>query len=97
MQPPTPAGREQDDAARLDQLRTDFPDFDIAREVTPGRIRYVSRRRRPGVQPHTVVTADLDELRAALLPRQDGPVPGSSGGYRGVSDAGVRIGPNFCS
>jgi hypothetical protein len=67
MQPLTPAGRgAQDDAARLDQLRTDFPDFDIAREIMRDRIRYVSRRRRPGVQPHTVVTADLDELRAAL-------------------------------
>jgi hypothetical protein len=67
MQPLTPAGRSaQDDAARLDQLRTDFPDFDIAREIIRDRIRYVSRRRRPGVQPHTVVTADLEELRAAL-------------------------------
>lgn len=89
MQPLTPAGRGvQDDAARLDQLRTDFPDFDIAREIMRDRIRYVSRRRRPGVQPHTVVTADLEELRAALASagpaRQGaysrGPVPGSSGG-----------------
>jgi hypothetical protein len=70
MQPLTPAGRAaQDDAARLDQLRTDFPDFDIAREVMRDRIRYVSRPRRPGTQPHTVVTADLDELRAALSSR----------------------------
>jgi hypothetical protein len=29
----------------------------------------VSRPRRPGTQPHTVVTADLDELRAALSSR----------------------------
>jgi hypothetical protein len=75
MQPPTPAGRDQDDAARLDQLRTDFPAFDIARETTGNRIRYVSRRRHAGVQPHTVVTADLDELRAALSSRPGGPSP----------------------
>jgi len=76
MQPPTPAGRDQDDAARLDQLRTDFPAFDIAREITGDRIRYVSRRRCWGVQPHTVVTADLNELRAALLARSDRPPAG---------------------
>ena len=86
MQPLTPAGRTaQDDAACLDQLRTDFPDFDIAREIIRDRIRYVSRRRRPGVQPHTVVTADLEELRAALssagATRYSGASePGSSGG-----------------
>lgn len=91
MQPLTPAGRgAQGDAARLDQLRTDFPDFDIAREITRDRIRYVSRRRRPGVQPHTVVTADLEELRAALSAsgpaRQGGgAVPGSPGGLPGSS------------
>jgi hypothetical protein len=86
MHPLTPAGRSaQDDAARLDQLRTDFPDFDIGREIIRDRLRYVSRRRRPGVQPHTVVTADLDELREALTyvgpaPQCGGPAPGSSGG-----------------
>jgi hypothetical protein len=91
MQPLHPAGRgTQDDAVRLDQLRADFPDFDIAREITWGRIRYVSRRRRPGVQPHTVVTADLEELRAALSspgsPRYGGgSVPGSPGGLPGSS------------
>lgn len=79
MQPLTPARRSaQDDAARLDQIRTDFPDFDIAREIIRDRIRYVSRRRRPGVQPHTVVTADLDELRAALSPRGPAGHPGGS-------------------
>jgi hypothetical protein len=86
MQPLTPAGRSTpDDAARLDQIRTDFPDFDIAREIIRDRIRYVSRRRRPGVQPDTVVTADLEELRAALSPPgaagySGGSGPGSSGG-----------------
>ena len=81
MQPLSPAGRStQDDAVRLDQLRTDFPDFDIARETIRDRIRYVSRGRRPGVQPHTVVTADLEELRAALSP--------SGAPYSGVSGPG---------
>jgi hypothetical protein len=86
MQPLSPAGRSaQDDAVRLDRLRTDFPDFDIAREVIRDRIRYVSRRRRPGIQPHTVVTSDLEELRVALSPSGAAPYsggsgPGSSGG-----------------
>jgi len=84
MQPLSPAGRStQDDTVRLDQLRTDFPDFDIAREVIRDRIRYVSRPRRPGIQPHTVVTANLEELRAALSPGArycGGSGPGSSGG-----------------
>jgi hypothetical protein len=72
MQPLDPAGAdERDDATRLARLRADFPDFDISRDVTHGRTRYVSRRRRPGVQPHTVVTADLDELRATLSSRLD--------------------------
>lgn len=47
-------------------LRTDFPDHRIGTETIVDRVRYVARGHRDGVHPHTVVTPDLDELRAAL-------------------------------
>ena len=47
-------------------LRRRFPDYKIWREERPGRVRFVARRRRPGLHPHTVVTADMSELRDAL-------------------------------
>jgi hypothetical protein len=55
----------------LATLRADFPGFKIWREVTPGRKRYVARSLHFGVNPHTVITADLSELRAALEPAWD--------------------------
>jgi hypothetical protein len=50
----------------LAALRTDFPQHEITRDVTLSPARYISRRRRPGVHPHTVVTSDPSELRAIL-------------------------------
>jgi O-methyltransferase involved in polyketide biosynthesis len=50
----------------LAALRADFPKFKIWEEFLPGRSRYVARSMHAGVRPHTVVTPDLDELRAAL-------------------------------
>ena len=47
-------------------LRQQFPGFEIWREDTGDRTRYVARRRHTWLSPHTVVTADPDELRAAL-------------------------------
>lgn len=47
-------------------LRADFPDHRIGTETIVDRIRYVARSHRDEVHPHTVVTPDLDELRAAL-------------------------------
>jgi SAM-dependent methyltransferase len=47
-------------------LRAVFPGFKIWEEYLPGRSRYVARSLRQGVGPHTVVTSDLGELRAAL-------------------------------
>lgn len=47
-------------------LRADFPGFKIWEEFLPGRSRYVARSLRPGVRPHTIVTPDLGEMRAAL-------------------------------
>ena len=49
-------------------LRDDYPGYKIWREVTPGRERYVARSLHLGLNPHTVVTADLRELRDVLQP-----------------------------
>lgn len=50
----------------LASLREEFAGFRIWREVTGEHIRFVAQRLRPGAGPHTVVTADAAELRAAL-------------------------------
>jgi hypothetical protein len=47
-------------------LREQFPGFRIWREETWGRIRYIARSQRTGLNPHTVVTDDFGELRTAL-------------------------------
>ncbi len=52
-------------------LREQFPGFRIWREITGERIRYVARSQRTGLNPHTVVTDDPAELRAALAPSRD--------------------------
>lgn len=58
-------------ARELARLREEFPAFAIWREVTGSRARLVAVRRQRGPGPHTVVTADLAELRAVLAdPRQ---------------------------
>jgi len=62
--------------AALARLQEDFPDFTIARQTTGDRIRYVARRASPGLRPHTVVTADLDELRTALAGSPPAEAPG---------------------
>jgi len=49
-------------AHAITALQADFPDHEIWREDDGGQIRYIAR----GRHPHTVVTADLGELRAAL-------------------------------
>ena len=49
-------------------LRDDYPGYKIWREVTPGRERYIARSLHFGLNPHTVVTADLSELRDVLQP-----------------------------
>jgi len=53
-------------AAELDRLRAEFPLFWIWRETTGSGVRYIARSQRAGLNPHTVVTADPAELRAAL-------------------------------
>ena len=49
-------------------LQAEFPAFRIWEEQMPGRVRYVARSRTEGINPHTVITADVDELREALQP-----------------------------
>jgi O-methyltransferase involved in polyketide biosynthesis len=52
----------------LTALQADFPGYRIWREIFPGRDRYVVRSLVPGLNPHTVVTDDLTELRDMLEP-----------------------------
>lgn len=66
MSPSADLDRSQE--AKLAAVQEDFPAFWIWRETILNRARYVSRSRDFRVNPHTVVTHDLDELRAALEP-----------------------------
>jgi len=50
----------------LAALQRDFPTFDIWRETTLTGARYIARSRHLNQSPHTLVTRDPDELRAAL-------------------------------
>jgi hypothetical protein len=54
------------DPDELALLAAGFPGFRIWREAVPGRVRYVARGVSLDARPHTVVTGDLAELRAAL-------------------------------
>jgi hypothetical protein len=47
-------------------LQQDFPGYRIWQEPMGGHMRLVAVRREPGSGPHTLVTADLIELRVAL-------------------------------
>ncbi len=49
-------------------LQAEFPCYRIWREDIGGRVRYIARSLQHGLRPHTVVTGDRAELRAALLP-----------------------------
>jgi hypothetical protein len=68
----------------LTVLRDEFPAYWIWREETPGRCRYVARSKHQGLNPHTVVTPYLRELRDALQPGQD---PQASGRRPGALTA----------
>jgi hypothetical protein len=64
MQPALDKHTEADE--ELASLQASFPQFRIWQEAIGGRRRYVARRLAPGTRPHTVVTTDPGELRAAL-------------------------------
>jgi hypothetical protein len=64
VQPGPEFGHEVEE--ELAGLRASFPQFRIWRETIGERRRYVARRLAPGTHPHTVVTPDPAELRAAL-------------------------------
>jgi hypothetical protein len=53
-------------------LRAQFPGHRIGTETVVDRIRYVARSQWDGAHPHTVITRDLSELRAALEAGQAG-------------------------
>jgi O-methyltransferase involved in polyketide biosynthesis len=61
---------QEGEAAKHDltMLKAEFPAFQIWREDLHGRARYVARSLHSGLNPHTVVTSDLAELRDALEP-----------------------------
>jgi len=50
----------------LADLQHDFPAYRIWAEALGDHVRLVAVTRQPGASPHTVVTADVAELRAAL-------------------------------
>lgn len=64
----------------LSPLCDDVPQFRIWREDACGQVRYIARGQDPGQHPHTVVTADPGELRAALgdNPRATQTTPGGT-------------------
>jgi hypothetical protein len=56
--------------ATLANLQDDFPAFLITMEPALSGPRYIARSRHFGQNPHTLVTRDPAELRAALLAAQ---------------------------
>jgi hypothetical protein len=59
---------DEQDARRqeLADLQQAFPQYRIWQEPMGDRIRLVAVRRTPGTGPHTLVTTEPAELRAAL-------------------------------
>ena len=58
--------REWLDPDELALIAAGFPEFRLWRETILDRTCYVARSLDLSTNPHTVVTADLDELSAAL-------------------------------
>jgi len=77
---------QSDDRPTLSALQQEFPQFTIWREVTGERTRYIARQARPGINPHTVITADLAELRTILA--------NSTAPQRGPGLGGTLAAPN---
>lgn len=62
----TPSNSAPVGAPTLQGLQLEFPQFAMWRETRREPARYVARRTRYGIHPHTVVTADISELHAIL-------------------------------
>ena len=54
------------EVSALLELQKEFPGFAIWREITGDRARYVAKRTRSDVSPHTAICATMAELRAVL-------------------------------
>lgn len=74
----------------LPGLQEEFPCFRIWREHAFDRVRYVARSLHPGLNPHTVVTDDTGELRAALQPSRREACPE---GHAGQQESGPPARP----
>jgi hypothetical protein len=74
---PPPAAGDGTSRRQLAALRAEFPCFRIWPEQTCDRARFVARSLHLELNPHTVVTDDMAELRAALEPARDSPCPRS--------------------
>jgi hypothetical protein len=66
-------------ASMLAGLQEDFPQYRIWQEIVCGRARYVARSRHAAARPHTLVTADPEELRAGLSARPGHPHHAAAG------------------
>ena len=62
----------------LAELQAECPAMRIWREQVGDRIQFVARGLTLDVHPHTVVTSDLAELRAALAPARQAALPGAA-------------------
>jgi hypothetical protein len=65
----------------LPALQAEFPGHRIWRESLYGRIRYVARSLHLDLNPHTVITADPEEMRTALASSRPAEPP-AAGQYR---------------
>jgi hypothetical protein len=54
------------EVSALLELQKEFPGFAIWREITGDRARYVAKRTRADVSPHTAICATMAELRTVL-------------------------------
>ncbi len=63
----------------LAALRAECPAMRIWREQTCDRVRFVARGLTLDIHPHTVVTRDLAELRAAVVPARQMVLPRATG------------------
>jgi hypothetical protein len=59
-------GDDQAVAPTLAHVQEQFPCYRIWQETAGGQTRYVARRQRGSTGPHTLITPDLEELRAGL-------------------------------